>query len=542
MKYFCFLCSSCILIVSAIAASPLMASDIDVDISSSSEHHSHLANMTARLNLTTLDKENDSSTLPENGLIDIELNESTQLSIGRKKIGHSSLIYIQEYNQGVSSDINLSSLNSRLQTFTSSTQIIEQDALTTLGIEDHSNRANGVIWEYQPVTTGEEQLSFTTSYLSGESEIDNQVGDALSFTTAASAFNQSLQLRGEYAQSSFGAMNGELQNSENAQEAQHYLINYQPFNFDNKNQKWNIGLEKKTIDAQFQPLYNRHLPQDRDITRLFGRYEKTQWSSEASITHEKNNLQNKLDTTDNIRSGTLIGRYRQKSIDYKQSLSLLGQQEYSVQYHQSNKVQRYRVQEHLQKDWQNEADTSNHNRYQTLSLEGRYHYSSWQWFYKGSRSRAIDTIDMNGYFRASEIILGAQFLVGTKTKIDTTIRHVHNRKTVSKLNSSEIHYGLDLQRTLTPNNTSGKLAFHYHQRNTKINMANNERNQTLILSGDISRRLLKSKKNYPNIDLSLSANYKHEKNSYSGLYQKDYQALMDVRLSWTKPISLGTTN
>ncbi|MFT6389469.1 MAG: hypothetical protein ACJAUP_002862 [Cellvibrionaceae bacterium] len=88
--------------------------------------------------------------------------------------------------------------------------------------------------------------------------------------------------------------------------------------------------------------------------------------------------------------------------------------------------------------------------------------------------------------------------------------------------SSDInYYGLSLHRTLTPDNTSRKLEFHYHQRDTEINIDNDEQHQTAILSGDISRRLLKSRSIYPNIDRSVSANYKHEKNLYFGVNQKD---------------------
>lgn len=522
------------------------ANDLGINTESTLEidnsYQQYLADMTTKLNSIIIEEEVTHTDFSQTSLVDLKLNDSTQLFLGKKNIHYNSLIYLQDYNQGFSSDIKLPSMNSRFKTFTSSTKnASDYEFNTNLGIDDNNNRASGIIWEYKPVTpfsTKAEDLLFTTSYLSGDSDIDNQNGDAVSFTTSASAWNKTLQLHGEYAQSSFKNTKEKADYTSQRHAAQHYRILYNPFIEKNetKKGKWNIGLEKKTIEDKFQTLFNRSLPGDRDIARLFGHYEKElsskgTLSTEASFTREKNNLDNQLDTTDNINTGNIIGRYKQTPPAEKEKLSLFGQQEYSLHYTQSNKVQRFHLQEHAQNESLDSDPSSNHNQYQAINIEGRYHYPKWQWFYKGGQAQANDKLDHNAGFRSYELEMGTAFSIRDNT-INLNMRTLNSRKVHSGLKSAEINYGLSFHRALALDNTSFKLDLHYHQRDTELSIHDSEHYEKIAVSGHLQKRLLKSKGLYPNIDLDLSLNYKQEQNAFSGLDQHNHHALLDVKLSW----------
>jgi len=522
------------------------ANDLDSNTVSNpaidNNYQQYLADMTAKLNSIIIEEKVTHTDFSQTSLVDLKLNDFTQLFLGKKNIHYNSLIYLQDYNQGLSSDIKLSSMNSRFKTFTSSTKNASDYQLNTnLGIDDDNNRASGIIWEYKPVTpfsTKAEDLLFTTSYLSGDSDIDNQNGDAVSFTSSASAWNKTLQLYGEYAQSSFKNTKEKIDDPSHRHAAQHYRILYNPFIEKNetKKGKWNIGLEKKTIEDKFQTLFNRSLAGDRDSTRLFGHYEKSvssigTWSTEASFTREKNNLDNQLNTTDNINIGNIIGRYKQNPVAKKGSLSLFGRQEYSLHYTQSNKSQRFHTQEQTQNELLSSGPTSNHNQYQAINIEGRYHYPKWQWFYKGGQAQAYDRLDHNAGFRSYDLEMGTTFSIRDST-INLNMRTLNSRKVHSGLKSAEINYGLSFLRSIALDNTSLKLDLHYHQRDTELSTQDSEQYEKIAVSGHLQKRLLKSKGLYPNIDLDLSLNYKQEQNAFSGLDENNHHALLDVTLSW----------
>lgn len=508
------------------------------NVLTSDDNQSAFTQIVYKLNQITIESETDNTEFAQKKIVDFNINDSAKLFIGRKKLAHSSLIYTQDYSQGIASNIYLPVFNSRLQTFSAGTAIDEQhDISEQLGIEDANNRAHGLIWEYQPIAIDGEQVSFTTSYLSGASEKSNRKGDALSFSTAASAFNKALQLRGEYAQSSFQEKQNnapsDYKKQGDKQFAQHYLISYKPqFNANKKNKgKWNIGLEKKTIGADFKPIFNHNLAHDKDITKLYGQYEKAQWSSEASISHEQNNLDDTLNTTDDIHKLSLLSRYRHAPQKSNKVNLFTPRQEYSLEYSQSNKVQNHH--------WENnEANPSyNHNRYQSLRLEGRYHFPSWQWHYKTGHSWAHDKLDSNAHFRTNELELGTQFALGSHTSINSHIRSLQSQKIISNLDSTEIFYGLSVNRAIDTTR-SQKMELSYQHRNTELNINEREDYQAIALTGNINQRLLKAKGLKPSIDLNLSANYKQEINTSSDIITKDYEALMQVKISWAESLAL----
>lgn len=521
-----------------------VANDLGIDTESEidNSYQRYLADRTTKLNSIVIEEEVTHTDFSQTALVDLKLNDSTQLFLGKKNIHYNSLIYLQDYNQGFSSDIKLPSMNSRFKTFTSSTKHANDYQFNTnLGIDDNNNRASGIIWEYKPVTpfsSKAEDLLFTTSYLSGDSDIDNQNGDAVSFTTSASAWNKTLQLHGEYAQSSFKNTKEKSDYDSQRHAAQHYRILYNPFidNNETKKGKWNIGLEKKTIEDKFQTLFNRGLPSDRDITRLFGHYEKNvssigTWTTEASFTREKNNLDKQLDTSDDVNTGNIIGRYKQNPSTEEAKPSIFGQQEYSLHYTQSNKIQRFHLQEHAQNEALASDPNSNHNQYQAVNLEGRYHYPKWQWFYKGGQAQANDKLDHNVGFRSYELEVGTVFSIRDNT-INFNMRTLNSRKVHSGLKSAEINYGLSFHRALALDDTSLKLDLHYHQRDTELTSYDSEQYEKIAVSGHLQKRLLKSKGLYPNIDLDLSLNYQQEQNAFSDLDQNSHHALLDVKLSW----------
>ncbi len=457
-------------------------------------------------------------------LYELQLSDNTQFFVGRKKMAYSSLIYQQEYNQGIMGSIKLPDLGTSLRTFTADTQATNIYDSQELGIEDQRNRATGIIWEYQPVTEAEQDITFTTSYLSGNNTVDMHNGDAMSFSTSAHTLNRQLHLRGEIAQSSYATYTDNIKNRYDSQEAQHISLHYTPNTHEREKDQgqWDIGIEKKTVDAYFQTLFNRNLPRDKDITRLFGHYNKQQWSVEASVNNEKNNLANQLDTTETIRSGTLLGRYKNP-----QTSKHWGRRDYSLAYHQSNTIQNYH--------WQNTDNTSpdaNHNRYQGLTFESRHYYDDWHWRYKLGHAVASNKLDLNGHFTNQEIELGTQFSIGKKTFIDTYIRSLQSKRDKTHLLSSEWVHGINIKKIFDKQKGVGNIGLQFYQRDTDINLDDTEQHQTLLFTSNLQARLYQTKALYPNVDLDFSAQYKQDVNDFANIGVNDYQTKMTLSLNW----------
>ncbi len=494
-----------------------------------------------KLNSNIYEKDLFSQEFDSERLLEININDKAQFYVGKNTIEHSSFIYTAQHNNGVSGSFSMPEFNSRFRTYSIHTDQRENathngatEYQATIGIEDSDNRANGLIWDYKPVTSDEEEITLTASYLSGKKVDKNSLekthGNASSFTTAMTGLNKTLRLQSEYAQSKYSTKNSkhELTYKENTHRAQHYLISYTPSQPDTKEKQviWSIGIEKRIIDPEFKTVFNNNLPKDKDITRVYGHYRKGQWSSEASVAYEKNNLDNRLSTTDNIQLGSLAGSYQSKGF-YSNTgfLSLFGTPRYTLRYNHLHNTQEKYAQETL-------SSSSNHNRNQSFNIESRFQHTSWSWFHSMGISSVSDEFDKNIDFNSSRLDFGTQFSVRKNTSIETSIRSHHSQKNISQLTTRELNYKLKLNQAPTPDQLSGFVAIEFNQRDNDVNDSFSEKHRTFILTSDVNKRLLKAKGIYPSIDLSFSASYKKEHNKYNDINKKDYQALLNININW----------
>ncbi len=514
--------------------------------------HSPFYQLVEKLNKSTYEDDLYSSKFGSEHLLEISINDKTQFHFGKKEIGYSNLIYSSQYNNGVSGSFVMPELNSQFRTYSVLTDHAANETLKNLteyqqsiiGIEDSNNRANGLIWDYKPVTSDEEEITLTASYLSGKKVDKNSLekthGDASSFTTKMIGLNKTLHLQSEYAQSKYSTKNSnhELIYAENTHRAQHYVISYTPIqpNTEKRQASWSVGIEKRIIDPEFKTVFNNNLPKDKDITRVYGHYRKGQWSSEASVAYEKNNLDKRLSTTDNIQLGSLAGSYHSKEA-YSNTgfLSLFGTPHYTLRYNHAHNTQEKHTQNTL-------SSSSNHHRSQSFTIESRFQHDSWSWFHNMGLSSVSDEFDRNIDFNSNQLDFGTQFSIRKNTSIETSIRSHYSRKDVSQFTTKELNYKLKLNQAPSLNQLSGYVAIEFNRRDNEVNKTTSEKHRTFILSSDINKRLLSTKGIYPNIDLSFTASYKQEQNKYNDIDNKDYEALLNININWQPKTNTTSTN
>ncbi|GAB4371294.1 MAG: hypothetical protein Kow00114_32100 [Kiloniellaceae bacterium] len=402
-----------------------------------------------------------------------------------------------------------------------------------VGISHDEERVEGASVSMRPIAALRDNIKLTGTFYTGEGGdggygvgTDPVVNEGSGWSVGADTlwFDESLRLRGEYAQSEYD-FDGKNQgfNAENA-EAYSVLASLEPLRgatLDGSVFTWTVGVQRDEIDTFFKSLANPYLEADRETTSIFTDFFWDEISVQLRVDHQLNNVDDLdyLPTDRNINAyGTVTYTPFVEPLE-DGSLPWYGQPFFSLSgaLYEIDRIDR-------SSDFPDD-DADNTTRSVTFSTGANY--QDWSWNLSHTIYSFSDHVDVLNDTLNNSTALGAYLLVDDWLTLSPSVQWDVYDDLDAKEGNESLLLNLGADITVIPETLSASLYYSLNHR-----MGHGDTPDTQSLNGEVVWTLRQAEVNRLGIALALSGFVQDTDDDFDNP-QSDlqYQAFTSLRLS-----------
>ena len=430
-----------------------------------------------------------------------------QFNAGDHSVGQSSLVLDGYQRRGLSSQVEVKSLNSTASLFTISGN--QRVGLAGgLGIGDGDNRVTGGTWVAHPFAKDNADIRILSTYLTGsvsqpdygsltpDLDVLTHEGEAWNWIVDSQFFQRQLRLRLEGANSryDFDGQDGFDPSEDDAWSA---LALYEPAATDHEIPiEWSLGVEAKHVGTYYRSLANNSLPSDIAMRSLFSNVARDKWYWDGNYAIEDNNVNEDVNYA--------ITKTKQWSMnlgynDYDQPeagslLAILGQPNYSASLYRTV----------MEDSFTPMGEAVTDLTTQGMNISTTFSHPSWNW----ALGLGEDTLEdhtqwqpntrMRSVQLSSAFNFGEFYSLGLGWQAQQTLYREENATTDRQL------YSLDATAQFIPDRFSGQLSIGMNQSDARDDPFYAQRDQSTYISGSLNWRIKEADTNRAGLEMSLT--------------------------------------
>ena len=456
----------------------------------------------------------------------------TGVTLGDHDTGIDNLIMSGFHRRGIS--VRAGTTDQRL-TMTGFVQRPESVVGTqhTLGINNAEKRIEGASVSVRPIEALQDNIVLTGTFYTGEGSdggfgigTEEVVNEGTGWSVVADTlwFDQSLRLRGEYAQSTFDFDGKDTGfNAEHA-EAYSVLASLEPFRgatLDGSNVNWTVGARRDEVDTFFQSLANPSLQPDRETTSVFTDFFWDEFTAQFQIDHELSNVDN-LDylPTDRTINVFFNGTYTPFIEPLEDgSLPWYGQPFFGIQ------ASLYDV-DRIERSKDNPTEDADQVT-RSVTLSTGANYETWSWNLSHTVSSFTDHVGLASDTMDNRTTLGAYVLVSDWLTLSPSLDWVTFEDLDTGDDNQTLNFILGAEVTVIPETLTASLTYNMNRR-----MGDGDTPDTNSFNGEVVWTLRKPEANKLGVSLALTGFVQDTNDDYTNPEENlQYQAFTALRLS-----------
>ena len=446
-------------------------------------------------------------------------------TVGHQTVAEQGLLFDGYQKRGIALSGNWQAARSKLTVFGMSAQELT-GADDALGLSDGDNRYHGGLLQTRLWQSASYEAHLSGAYLSGNraragygnwnQEVPVSTGSGWNLALDNYWFARQLRLRFEGAATNSRASGETEDRSDSAYSA---LLVVSP-QWDTV--QWQLGAEAKEIGPDFHSLANPYLPVDRRSERLFSQLAAGQWSLNASVGEERDNVD-----SDPARSRTAT-EVIQLAVNYSDFAAAepgslkawLGTPSYGLN------LQRTRLEDRYTAAGVNPQDILS----ESAALNAAFAATHWQWSLGYSYQSFDDYTDQQMDSRIHSLFANASFRLGQWASLQPGWQ----RQRTENLDYSAVfyatHYNLAGEFTLVPDRLGARISVNHSANEALNDPFYVQDNRSESLSGQLTWHALRAKPNRLGLDISLSVSTQDYYDRLFGENSNDsYQVFLTLR-------------
>lgn len=402
-----------------------------------------------------------------------------------------------------------------------------------LGISDSDERIEGASVSVRPIEALKDNLLLTGVYYDGEGsdggfgigteEVVNE-GDGWSVAADSLWFDESLRLRGEFAESHFDFDGKNVGFSKETANAYSFLASFEPLRgatLDGSIFNWTVGFQREQIDTFFQSLANPSLQADREINSAFTNFLWDEFSADLRFDYMYSNVDDydflPTDRTIDVNFNGTYSPFVEPNEDG--SLPWYGQPFFSVNARVTD-INRTDLSEDFPDD-----DANNLSRSLTLSTGSNY--ETWSWNASHTIYKFDDQINVFSDTTNNTSSLGAYFLIDDWLTLTPNVQYDVFEDTDLGKTTRTVNLGLNTEITVIPETLTASLSS-----NMNIQTGDGDTPNSSSLGGEIAWTLRQPDANRLGIALAFNGFVQHTNDDGSNPEaDTQYEAFTTLRFS-----------
>ena len=472
-------------------------------------------------------------------------NGALGVSLGDQIFASADLLNDGYQRRGLAFSAALPTLNSAINVFGAKTnQSVGID--DGLGLSDTNNRFSGAKWQYQPLNKDIAQLVFSSSFLQGKSSqadfgsietapnynTQTNEGDAWNIVADALFFEKHMRIRLERASThyDFDGIDQGLEAEED--DAYSAIILFDLTAQYEKPTQINFGMEKQRIGTRFKSIANKQLPTDKEYVRTFLDTKNDNWSFNASVANERNNLDNNLDYAQTRTSQWVVGGgLKEHTSPVRNSLfALLGQPTLNWYLTSARFKDHYTPVGY----WENNLQTRSAN------ISTVFEHPRWNWLVGVNQDSLTDHTGWQPQTRTRTLMFNTSIKIANNYFLAVGWQLQGTHYVEEQLDTHRQLYSLETRAELIPERLSANLAIGANQNNAQEDPYAALRDKSAYASANINWRIKKPERNRLGWDLSLAL-IRNEFSDYMNNLNNIDQYQVQLKFNTTLPNLLPET-
>lgn len=460
-------------------------------------------------------------------------NNVAQAKLGHQQFAASNLLISDFNRRGISGSYYLDNINSKASGFSFSSESL-LGAKDGLGIGDSRHRVDGVYFESSPLKSRPRALYLTATWLSGEGTGSSGAaassfgtldttskGTGIDLSVDSQLVDEKLWLHGEYAATDFDF---DTSDSLGAEKDAAWALSGQYGDTTESGHAWSVGLELKKVGTFYKSLANFSQPVDKKLFRAFGNYQWAEFSVQANLESQQDNVEN-IEILPTVET-------RSRNI----SLSWLPQfeEQPAVGYPSLNFTYFNQTKEQIETPL-GYLYANIDNTFDQYQLDAQFSHTKFNWRVGLTLSESRDKSGVTTDNNVEQYDISGTYIVNQDISIPMGIKQSNTSYVLSDYTQKTEAYNLGVNFALLSGDLTGNAGFSLNKSSDSYNTVNTSLSTYTL---GMTWHWIKAAQSKPGLDISLDATFTDNQDKVDSVNNLSTNQIM-LTLRTTLPIHVG---